>query len=60
MTQTHRYFTIPHQMEKIEPQITGSYLNSPSQKAALAPASETQIEIERESSLEPITSSEKN
>ncbi len=60
MSQTHRYFTIPHQMKRIEPQVTGSYLNSPSQKAALAPASETQIEIEGESSLEPITSSEKN
>ena len=36
--QTHRYFTVSHQMKRVEPQVTGSYLRADSQKAALASA----------------------
>ena len=40
LSQTHRYLTIPHKMKKIEPQITGKYLNADTQKAALNPSKE--------------------
>jgi NAD(P)H-quinone oxidoreductase subunit K len=36
--QTHRYFTMTHQMKAVEPQITGAYLRAETQKAALAAA----------------------
>ena len=36
--QTHRYFTVIHQMKAVEPQVTGSYLRAESQQAALAAA----------------------
>ena len=36
--QTHRYFTVSHQMKRVEPQVTGSYLRAETQKAALAAA----------------------
>jgi NAD(P)H-quinone oxidoreductase subunit K len=36
--QTHRYFTMTHQMKAVEPQITGEYLRAETQKAALAAA----------------------
>ncbi|MFM7647912.1 MAG: NADH-quinone oxidoreductase subunit NuoB [Cyanobium sp.] len=35
---THRYFTIPHQLKRVEPIITGAYLQSETQRAALAAA----------------------
>ncbi len=35
VAQVHRYFTIPHNMKRIEPLVTGAYLNAESQKAAL-------------------------
>ncbi len=38
MIQKHRYYTVPHQMKRVESQITGSYLNADSQKAALTPS----------------------
>ncbi len=34
-TQTHRYCTIRHQMKRVEPLITGEYLNAKTQKIAL-------------------------
>ena len=34
-TQTHRYCTIRHQMKRVEPLITGEYLNAKAQKIAL-------------------------
>ena len=37
IAQKHRYCTFPHQMKKVEPLITGAYLNADSQKAALNP-----------------------
>ncbi len=46
ITQTHRYTTIPHKMERIEPQITGKYLNATTQRAALNPS---KLEILEES-----------
>ena len=46
--QTHRYITIPHQMKRIEPQVTGKYLNADTQKAALKPALEKALEISKE------------
>ena len=36
--QTHRYMTVSHQMKRVEPVVTGSYLRAESQKAALAAA----------------------
>ena len=36
--QTHRYFTVAHQMKRVEPEVTGSYLRAETQKAALAAA----------------------
>ena len=36
MNQTHRYLTIPHSMKKIEPVITGKYLNSETQKQSIS------------------------
>ena len=36
--QTHRYFTVTHQMQAVEPQVTGAYLRAESQQAALAAA----------------------
>ena len=35
--QIHRYHTISHQMKRVDPVITGKYLNADSQKAALSP-----------------------
>ncbi len=54
ITQTHRYFTIPHQMKIIEPAITGSYLAAKTQKAALKeaeeiPLSSTKKELSKQS-----------
>ncbi len=45
-TQTHRYFTIPHQMKKVQPVITGAYLNAESQRSALNPSEGTLLELE--------------
>ena len=36
--QTHRYFTVSHQMKRVDEQVTGSYLRAETQKAALAAA----------------------
>jgi NAD(P)H-quinone oxidoreductase subunit K len=36
---THRYYTIPHQMKRVEPIVTGAYLRAETQEAALAAAS---------------------
>jgi NAD(P)H-quinone oxidoreductase subunit K len=35
---SHRYCTVPHQLRQVEPLITGAYLSSPTQRAALAAA----------------------
>lgn len=35
---THRYFTIPHQLKRVAPIITGAYLQAETQQAALAAA----------------------
>jgi NAD(P)H-quinone oxidoreductase subunit K len=35
---THRYCTIPHQMKRVEPIVTGAYLRAETQQAALAAA----------------------
>ncbi|WP_320668272.1 NADH dehydrogenase subunit K [Prochlorococcus sp. MIT 1307] len=35
ISQTHRYYTISHQMKRVEPLITGKYLNAETQKKAL-------------------------
>ena len=37
IAQTHRYFTVPHQMKRVEPIVTGAYLSADTQKAALKP-----------------------
>ena len=43
-TQTHRYFTVSHQMKRIDPLITGAYLNASTQKAALKESSSMSIQ----------------
>ena len=43
----HRYFTIAHKMERIDPLVTGSYLNAESQKAALQAGKEIKIKSEK-------------
>ena len=54
MDQTHRYFTIPHEMKRLESQITGAYLNAKTQKEALMPADGKEIE-RSEDKLEKIS-----
>ncbi len=44
--QTHRYFTVTHQMKRVEPLITGAYLNAETQKAALEAGVETPFKAE--------------
>ncbi len=60
--QTHRYFTVSHNMKQIKPQITGSYLNAKSQKAALQQSNLKEIEANQESKMTPLEnkSSSKN
>ena len=48
LNQTHRYFTIPHKMKKINPIITGQYLNAESQKKALISPEEIALQTEQE------------
>ena len=43
----HRYFTISHNMKRIDPLVTGSYLNAESQKAALQAGKEIKIKSEK-------------
>ncbi len=43
---THRYFTIAHNMKRVEPAITGSYLNSEAQQAALGASTEIKLQQE--------------
>ena len=38
ITQTHRYLTIPHKMKRVEPKVTGQYLNAKTQLIALNPS----------------------
>ncbi len=38
ITQTHRYITIPHKMNRIEPKVNGQYLNAKTQLIALNPS----------------------
>ncbi len=44
----HRYFTIPHKMKRIEPLVTGSYLNAKSQKAALKSSEQLSLQQKTE------------
>ena len=48
LNQTHRYFTIPHKMKKINPIITGKYLNAESQKKALMSTQESPLKTKQE------------
>ena len=43
LNQTHRYLTIPHQMKRVEPIVTGEYLTAKTQKAALKASSQPSI-----------------
>ena len=38
ITQTHRYLTIPHKMNRVEPKVNGQYLNAKTQLLALNPS----------------------
>ena len=46
IAQTHRYFTVPHQMKRVEPIVTGAYLSADTQKAALKPGAGLPITAE--------------
>ncbi len=46
IAQTHRYFTVPHQMKRVEPIVTGAYLSADTQKAALKPGAGLPIAAE--------------
>lgn len=52
ITQTHRYCTIKHKMKIVEPLVTGAYLNSKTQKAALKSSENLQIRIDKSDSLD--------
>ena len=52
MDQTHRYFTLRHQMKRVEPLITGAYLTADSQKAALQSGNE--IQLPKEVTADPV------
>ncbi len=54
MIQSHRYFTIPHQMKQVESSITGSYLNAETQKEALNASKEVLLETPEERTKEII------
>ncbi len=45
--QTHRYLTVKHQMKRIEPAITGEYLNANTQREALSPSLENSFQPEK-------------
>ncbi len=64
LTQTHRYFTIAHEMKPVESVVTGSYLNAQTQKAALQPSSEeplsTEVNLKEPTTSETIISSKSN
>ena len=44
ITQTHRYLTIPHQMNRVEPKVNGQYLNAKTQLIALNPSLSEQFD----------------
>ena len=48
LNQTHRYFTISHNMKRVEPKVTGKYLKAKTQQAALNPGKGEQIQKELE------------
>ena len=54
MNQTHRYFTISHQMKRVEPLITGSYLNADTQKAALQASIGMTLSEQSQSEPDPV------
>ncbi len=51
ISQTHRYYTLPHKMVLADPKVTGKYLNAETQKAALEPANEKEFNIETKESV---------
>ncbi|KGG13071.1 NAD(P)H-quinone oxidoreductase chain K [Prochlorococcus sp. MIT 0601] len=55
LVQTHRYFTVRHEMKKVESQITGAYLKAESQQFALKGSQETPLQAKTEPSKETIT-----
>ncbi len=58
IAQTHRYFTIRHEMKQIEPLITGAYLNADTDKAAIQ--SGTDITLLEEKNKEKVISNPSN
>ena len=55
ISQTHRYVTVPHEMKRVEPAVTGAYLRAETQVNALKPSSLVPLEVELKAS-EPVTS----
>ena len=63
LNQTHRYFTISHQMKRLPPQINGAYLNAETQKASLKSSKGRPLETSQknlENSSTNISSNNKN
>ena len=48
ISQTHRYFSTPHQMKRVDPIITGKYINAETQKKALSPSLDMPLKPEIE------------
>jgi len=46
IAQTHRYFTVSHQMKWVEPVVTGAYLSADTQQAALKPGAGLPLAVE--------------
>ena len=53
IAQTHRYYTVSHQMKQVKPLITGAYLQAETQKAALQ--SSISSTLEEEANKDPLT-----
>ena len=54
MDQTHRFFTVSHEMKKVDQVITGEYLNAETQKKSLAPSDAISLESQTEKVQETI------
>ncbi len=56
ISQSHRYCTVPHQMKRIQPLVTGAYLNAEALKKSLQEAQEKSLSEEIKSSPENVSS----
>jgi NAD(P)H-quinone oxidoreductase subunit K len=52
---SHRYFTIPHQLKRVAPIITGAYLQAETQQAALAAAAGLPVATTRAQAIDTVS-----